>query len=236
MMGWMHDTLNYFKEDPVNRKYYHNQITFSLVYGFTENFMLPLSHDEVVHGKGAIIDRMPGDEWQRFANLRLLYSYMFTHPGTKLLFMGNEFGQTTEWKLEAGLQWWLLDHEIHRGLQGLIADLNQYYKNTPAIYEKQFSPDGFEWVSNDDGENSILAYIRKGKEDQKMQLVVCNFTPVIRENFNIGVIKAGQWREILNSDNKKYGGSGIKNEGLFTANEVGSHHKPFSLTVTLPPL
>ena len=236
MMGWMHDTLNFFKEDPVHRKYHHDQITFSLVYGFTENFMLPLSHDEVVHGKGSIIDRMPGDEWQRFANLRLLYSYMFTHPGTKLLFMGNEFGQTTEWNLEDGLQWWLLDHEVHRGIQNFIADLNQYYKNTPAIYEKQFSPDGFEWISNDDGENSMLAYIRKGTDEYKMQLVICNFTPVVRENFDIGVIKAGQWREILNSDSKKYGGSGIKNEGIFTANKKGSHHKPFSLTLTLPPL
>ena len=236
MMGWMHDTLNYFKEDSINRKYHHNHITFSLVYSFVENFMLPLSHDEVVYGKGPIIDRMPGDEWQRFANLRLLYSYMFTHPGTKLLFMGNEFGQTTEWSLDTGLQWGLLDHDLHRNLQGLLADLNQYYKNTPAIYEKQFFPEGFEWVSSDDGENSMIAYIRKGVEGQKMQLVVCNFTPVVRENFNIGVIKAGQWREILNSDNKKYGGSGVKNEGIFTTNEWGTHHKPFSLTITLPPL
>ena len=236
MMGWMHDTLNYFKEDPVNRKYHHNQITFSLVYGFSENFMLPLSHDEVVHGKGAIIDRMPGDEWQRFANLRLLYGYMFTHPGTKILFMGNEFGQTTEWKLEAGLQWWKLDHGVHQNLQKFIADLNAYYKSTPAIYEKQFLPEGFEWVSNDDYENSMIAYIRKGTTEDKMQLVVCNFTPVVRENFNIGVPKAGTWREILNSDNKKYGGSGIENKGIIQSNDFGTHHKPYSLNITLPPL
>jgi len=236
MMGWMHDTLNYLTEDSINRKYHHNKITFSLVYSFSENFMLPLSHDEVVHGKGPIIDRMPGDEWQRFANLRLLYSYMFTHPGTKLLFMGNEFGQTTEWSLDNGLQWGLLEQDLHRNLQELLADLNQYYKNTPAIYEKQFLPEGFEWVSSDDGENSMIAYIRKGVEGQKIQLVVCNFTPVVRENFNIGVIKAGQWREILSSDNKKYGGSGVKNEGVFMTNEWGTHDKPFSLTITLPPL
>ena len=164
MMGWMHDTLNYFKNDPIHRKHHHGTITFSMVYGFSENFMLPLSHDEVVHGKGAIIDRMSGDEWQRFSNLRLLYSYMFTHPGTKLLFMGNEFGQTSEWQPERGLEWGLTKYEYHQGVQKLIKDLNNYYKTTPAIYQKQFSPQGFEWITYDDADNSMIAYIRKRRK------------------------------------------------------------------------
>ena len=236
MMGWMHDTLNYFKQDPINRKYHHNEITFSLVYGFSENFMLPLSHDEVVYGKGTIIDRMPGDEWQRFANLRLLYSYMFTHPGTKLLFMGDEIGQTSEWSIAKGVVWWLTEHHFHKGVQLLIQDLNQYYKNTPALYQKQFSLDGFEWVSHEDGENSILVYLRKGDSQHKPQLVVCNFTPVVREAFNIGTPLAGQWKEVLNSDEEKYGGSGIKNEQSISTNNFGWHGKAFSLTIKVPPL
>ncbi len=236
MMGWMHDTLSYFKHDPVHRKYHHNEITFSLVYGFSENFMLPLSHDEVVHGKGAIIDRMTGDEWQRFSNLRLLYSYMFTHPGTKLLFMGNEFGQTSEWKLEKGLEWWLTEHQYHKGLQKLVKDLNAYYKKTPAIYQNQFSPKGFEWVTHDDAANSMIAYIRKGLPEDKMQLVICNFTPVVREHYKIGTLKGGQWKEVLNSDNEKYGGSGISNKKMLEATAPGWHGKPYALNVKIPPL
>jgi len=236
MMGWMHDTLNYFNRAPIYRQYHHNEITFSLVYGFSENFMLPLSHDEVVYGKGAIIDRMPGDEWQRFANLRLMYAYMFTHPGTNLLFMGDEFGQTTEWSIEKGVEWWLTEHHTHKGIQTLIQDLNAYYKNTPAIYQKQFSQDGFEWISHEDGANSMIAYLRKGNSEHKPQLVVCNFTPLVRDAFNIGTPFGGKWKEILNSDDEKYGGSGIRNEGTLVVNDFGWHGKSHSLTIKIPPL
>jgi len=236
MMGWMHDTLNYFKQEPVHRKYHHNEITFSLAYSFSENFMLPLSHDEVVYGKGPIIDRMPGDEWQRFANLRMMYAYMFTHPGTNLLFMGDELGQTTEWRIKEGVEWSLTQYPLHQGIQKLLQDLNNYYKNTPAIYEKQFSHEGFEWVSNDDGENSMIAYIRKGNWEHKDQLVVCNFTPVVREEFNIGVNQKGEWKEVLNSDDRKYGGSGIHNETPLTAHNTPWHGKAQALTMTIPPL
>ncbi len=236
MMGWMHDTLNYFNRETIYRQYHHNEITFSLVYGFSENFMLPLSHDEVVYGKGAIIDRMPGDEWQKFANLRLMYAYMFTHPGTNLLFMGDEFGQTTEWSIERGVEWGLTEHFMHKGVQMLIEDLNAYYKNTPAIYQKQFSPDGFEWISHEDGANSMIAYLRKGDSEHKPQLVVCNFTPLVRDTFNIGTPFGGKWKEILNSDDKKYGGSGVKNEGVLAVNDFGWHGKEHSLTIKIPPL
>jgi len=237
MMGWMHDTLNYMNLDPVHRKYHHNEITFSLVYGFSENFMLPLSHDEVVHGKGAIISRMPGDEWQKFANLRLLYSYMYTHPGTKLLFMGNEFGQTFEWNIERGLEWWLLDHKVHQGVQKLVQDLNNFYKNNPALYEKQFSPEGFEWVSHNDGENSIIAFLRRGNTPDKVQLIVCNFTPVVREIFRIGTPEdVDNWKEVFNSDHVEYGGSGIRNNELIQANSLGWHGKPLSIEIKIPPL
>lgn len=236
MMGWMHDTLNYFKREPIYRKFHHNEITFSLAYAFSENFMLPLSHDEVVYGKGAIIDRMPGDEWQKFANLRMLYAYMFTHPGTNLLFMGDELAQRTEWSIERGVEWGLTKLPRHQGLQLLIQDLNKYYKETPAIYQNQFAQEGFEWVSHDDGENSMIAYIRKGNSEHKHQLVVCNFTPVVREAFKIGVTGKGKWKEILNSDAKKYGGSGVCNEKLLVANDTSWHGKTYSLTMTIPPL
>jgi len=236
MMGWMHDTLNYFNRETIYRQYHHNEITFSLVYGFSENFMLPLSHDEVVYGKGAIIDRMPGDEWQKFANLRLMYAYMFTHPGTNLLFMGDEFGQTTEWSIEKGVEWWLTEHSTHKGIQTLIQDLNVYYKNTPAIYQKQFSPDGFEWLSHEDSANSMIAFLRKGDSEHKPQLVVCNFTPLVRDTFNVGIPFDGKWKEVLNSDDEKYGGSGIKNEGALARNDFGWHGKKYSLTIKIPPL
>ncbi|MEO0340577.1 MAG: 1,4-alpha-glucan branching protein GlgB, partial [Bacteroidota bacterium] len=206
MMGWMHDTLNYFKRDPVHRKFHHGEITFSLIYAFTENFMLPLSHDEVVHGKGPLIDRMPGDEWQRFANLRLLFGYMYTHPGTKLLFMGGEFGQTSEWNIENGLEWWLLDHAPHQGVQNWVKALNKYYNGSKALYEKQFSNDGFEWVDHGDADNSFLSYIRKGEDDEKPVVVICNFTPVSKWPYRLGVPFGGTWKEVLNSDAKEFGG------------------------------
>ncbi len=208
MMGWMHDTLNYLSKDPIHRKYHQNEITFSLIYAFTENFMLPLSHDEVVHGKGALMDRMPGDEWQRFANLRLMYTYMYTHPGTKLLFMGSEFGQTSEWSIERGLDWWLLQYEPHKGVKSLIKDLNKLYVNTPQLYDQQFTHDGFKWMLENNADDSIIAYTRHGDDPKsKPILVICNFTPAIRRSYKIGVPVAGKYRELLNSDAKKYGGS-----------------------------
>ena len=236
MMGWMHDTLHFFQEDPVNRKYHHDKITFSLVYSFSENFMLPLSHDEVVYGKGALLDRMPGDEWQRFANLRLLYGYMFTHPGTKLLFMGGEIGQPSEWSIEKGVEWWLTEHATHKGIQSLIKDLNQFYKNTPALYQKQFEPDGFEWIEHHDNENNFLAYVRKGVDSQSNQLILCNFTPVTRKNFRVGVPDNGTWKEVFNTDDLKYNGSGTLNLTPIEADSIGWHGRTHSISINLPPL
>jgi len=236
MMGWMHDTLKYFSEDPINRKYHQGKITFSLVYAFSENFMLPLSHDEVVYGKGALIDRMPGDEWQKFANLRLLFGYMFTHPGTKLFFMGGEIGQTTEWSIKRGVEWWLTEHAPHKGVQTMVKDLNTYYKNTPALYEKQFEPDGFEWVEHHDAESSFIAYLRKGEAGTAVQLVVCNFTPIIRNGFRVGVPEKGVWKEVFNTDDIKYNGSGVLNPGKLVANELPWHGQSHSISIELPPL
>ncbi|MFN7117220.1 MAG: 1,4-alpha-glucan branching protein GlgB [Saprospiraceae bacterium] len=236
MMGWMHDTLNYFKEDPVYRKFHHNKITFSIIYAFTENFMLPLSHDEVVHGKGSLIQRMPGDEWQKFANLRTLFGYMFTHPGTKLLFMGGEFGQTSEWNIERGLEWWLTQFNYHHGMQEWIKKLNELYKNTPALYKKQFSAEGFEWIDISDYQNSVLSYLRKGEEGDTPVVVVCNFTPVLRETYKIGVPSDGKWKEVLNSDLKDFGGSGYHVNENLEAVEDDWHSRKHSLTIKLPPM
>jgi 1,4-alpha-glucan branching enzyme len=236
MMGWMHDTLNYFKQDPIHRQYHHNEITFSLVYAFSENFMLPLSHDEVVHGKGALIDRMPGDEWQKFANLRMLYGYMFTHPGTQLIFMGGEFGQTSEWNIEKGLEWWLTEHKPHQGMQTWIKALNIYYKHTPALHELQFSPESFQWVDHGDYQNSTLSYLRYGKDQDKPVLVINNFTPVIRENYKIGVPLKGQWVEVLNSDSEEVGGTGVCNDKPVQTIQETMHGRPYTIEVTLPPL
>lgn len=208
MMGWMHDTLQYFAKEPIYRKHHQNDLTFSMTYAFTENFMLPLSHDEVVYGKHSILGRMPGDEWQRFANLRLLYCYMFTHPGTNLLFQGAEFGQSEEWNFQQSLDWHLLQYEPHKGVQALIKDLNTLYKNEPALYEKQFSGDGFEWIDYNDSENSVLVYIRKGNDETNDLVIACNMTPVPRENYKMGVPRKGKLKEIFNSDLKKYFGSG----------------------------
>ncbi|MEL7122628.1 MAG: 1,4-alpha-glucan branching protein GlgB, partial [Bacteroidota bacterium] len=208
MMGWMHDTLNYFKVDPFFRKYHHNQITFSLIYAFSENFLLPLSHDEVVHGKGSLINRMPGNEYDRFANLRLLYGYMYTHPGTKLLFMGGEFGQTTEWNIESGLDWDLLQYPFHSTLKEWVKHLNHYYNESEVLIDRQFDPKGFEWVDHGDYEKSLLTYMRKGKTDDDLVVVACNFTPVVREKYTMGVPVAGKWKEVMNSDFKEFGGSG----------------------------
>ena len=238
MMGWMHDTLSYFKHEPVHRSYHHGEITFSLMYAFTENFMLPLSHDEVVHGKGPLIDRMPGDEWQKFANLRLMYGYMYTHPGTQLLFMGGEFGQTSEWNIEAGLQWGLLEHPPHQGAKAWIQDLNAFYRKTSALYEKQFDPSGFEWIDHNDSRHSSLSYLRRGNDPDDMAIVVCNFTPVVRENFRVGVPAEGTYQEVLNSDDKKYYGSGQNlNPKKLTAQEGEWNGRPYYLELEkLPPL
>lgn len=238
MMGWMHDTLSYFKHEPVHRSYHHGEVTFSLMYAFTENFMLPLSHDEVVHGKGPLIDRMPGDQWQKFANLRLMYGYMYTHPGTQLLFMGGEFGQTSEWSIEKGLDWDLLAHPPHEGAKAWIQDLNAFYRKTSALYEKQFDPSGFEWIDHNDNEHSSLSYLRRGNDPDDIAIVVCNFTPVVRENFRVGVPGKGTYQEMLNSDDKKYFGSGQNlNSKKLTAKEGEWNGRPYYIELDkLPPL
>lgn len=236
MMGWMHDTLKYFQKDPIYRKYHHGEITFSLIYAFSENFMLPLSHDEVVHGKGPLIDRMPGDEWQRFANLRLLFGYMFMHPGTQLLFMGGEFGQTSEWSIEKGLEWWLLQFDYHQGVRQWVSHLNDYYRNTPALFEKQFDPEGFEWIDHGDWENSLLSFLRKGDDPEKPLIVVCNFTPVTRESYKVGVPFQGTYKEVLNSNAETFGGTGhLQNDTVET--HIGEWNgRPFHLDIQLPAL
>lgn len=236
MMGWMHDTLEYFAKDPVYRKYHQNDITFSLAYAFSENFMLPLSHDEVVYGKNSILGRMPGDEWQRFANLRLLFGYMFTHPGTKLVFMGTEFGQYNEWNFQESLDWNLLEFKPHKDFQNYYKALNTFYKNTPALFEKGFSNEGFEWISYDDHENCVISYIRKGKDSKNDVIVVCNLTPTIRENYRIGVPKNGKLKELFNSDSKVFGGSGVANNKLIKIKKEPWNGKAFSIEITLPPL
>ncbi|HUN75237.1 MAG TPA: 1,4-alpha-glucan branching protein GlgB [Steroidobacteraceae bacterium] len=235
-MGWMHDTLKYFQTDPIFRKYQHNALTFSIWYAFTENFILPLSHDEVTHGKGSLIGKMSGDEWQQFANLRLLYGYMWGHPGKKLLFMGCEFGQRREWQHEESLEWHVLQHPLHAGVQSWVRDLNRYYRDTPALYELDFSQDGFEWIDANDWEASVIAFLRKSRTPGREVLVVCNFTPVVRENYRVGVPRGGFWRERLNSDATIYGGGGQGNLGGVEAAPLPSHGRFHSLSLRLPPL
>ena len=236
MMGWMHDTLLYFAKDPIYRKHHHNEITFSLAYAFTEKFMLPLSHDEVVYGKRSLLGRMPGDEWQRFANLRLLFGYMFTHPGTKLIFQGGEFGQSDEWNFSQSLDWHLLQYKPHKGLQAFMKELNGFYKNHPALYEKAFSADGFEWINYGDFENSVISYIRKGHDEENDLITVCNFTAVVRKNYEIGLPRAGKLKQVFNSDFKKFFGSGVSNSKEIAIREKEVLGKPFSAQITLPPL
>jgi 1,4-alpha-glucan branching enzyme len=236
MMGWMHDTLQYFKKDPVYRKFHQNEITFSIMYAFTENFMLPLSHDEVVHGKGSLLGRMPGDEWNRFANLRTMFSYMFTHPGTKLLFMGGEFGQSSEWNHDRSLDWHLMEYGVHKGVYALVSDLNKLYKSEPALYELGFDARGFEWVDYGDRDSSIIIYLRKGLRKEDQLLVVCNFASATRHNYRLGVPVRGSWKEVFSSDDLKYSGSGVLNQGLLVTKPVKYHNKSYSFTVTIPPL
>jgi 1,4-alpha-glucan branching enzyme len=235
-MGWMHDTLEFFKTDPIYRKYQHGQLTFSAWYSFSENFMLSLSHDEVVHGKGSLLGKMPGDDWRKFANLRLLFGYMFAHPGKKLLFMGGEIAQWREWAHEESLEWHLLDHEHHSGMQRWVRDLNSAYRGEPALHELDFQTEGFEWVDFTDWEQSIISFLRLGTSPRDVALVVCNFTPVPRYNYRVGVPRGGFWREILNSDAKMYGGSGQGNFGGVEASPVPCHGRFYSLPLVLPPL
>jgi 1,4-alpha-glucan branching enzyme len=235
-MGLMHDTLAYFGQDPIYRRYHHDQLTFSLWYAFHENFVLPLSHDEVVHGKGSLLGRMPGDDWQKFANLRALFGYMWTHPGKKLLFMGGEFGQWCEWSHEQSLDWHLLQYPLHQGLHNFMQDLNRLYRTEPALHQRDFEQEGFAWVDVHDWEASIISYLRKGRDADDVILVVCNLTPVPRHNYRVGVPSAGLWREQLNSDATLYGGSGMGNLGGAEAAPVGAHGHYHSLTITLPPL
>ncbi len=234
-MGWMHDTLAYMKEDPVYRKYHHGELTFSLIYAFNENFVLPLSHDEVVYGKGSIIGKMPGDDWQMFANLRTLYGYMWAHPGKKLLFMGGEFGQRREWTHEGELEWWVSGLPEHAGIKRLIGDLNRVYRHEAALHEVDFSPAGFEWVDVGNAEMSIISFLRKSASGAPL-LVVCNFTPVPRSNFLVGVPERGLWRELINTDARDYGGAGWGNLGAVESVPVGSNGRVESLNLTLPPL
>jgi 1,4-alpha-glucan branching enzyme len=235
-MGWMNDTLRYMRKDPIHRKHHQNDLTFSLIYAFTENFTLPLSHDEVVHGKGALLSQMPGDMWQKFANLRLLYSYMWTHPGKKLLFMGGELGMWNEWNHDDGPQWELLDFETHRGIQQLVADLNKIVNENKALHELDFSHEGFEWIDCMNGETSSLAYLRKGRNGAAPILVCSNFTPVVRHNYRVGVPHGGFWREIFNSDSSAYAGSNVGNYPGVQTTGQGEHGRPDSVLLTMPPL
>ena len=236
MMGWMHDTLDYFAKEPVYRKHHQNDLTFSLNYAFTENFMLPLSHDEVVYGKKSIVNKMPGDEWQKFGNLRLMYSLMYTHPGTKLLFQGGEFGQTSEWNFNGSLDWHLLEYDVHKGAQSLVRDLNKLYKKEPALHQKQFSHEGFEWIDHGDHQNSVMSYIRKGNDEKDNVIVVLNLTPVPRECYRIGLPKAGTLKEIFNSDAKNYNGTGDFNNKSLKSDEKEWNNRKNSIELSLPPL
>ncbi len=235
-MGWMHDTLEYFSKDPVHRKYHQNQLTFSIWYAFFENFLLPLSHDEVVHGKGSLLHAMPGDDWQKFAGLRSLFGYMYTHPGKKLLFMGGEFGQRDEWYHERSLDWHLLEFPYHQGLQQWVQDLNHLYTREPALHQKDFDTDGFEWIDFHDADNSIISFLRRGARPEDLVLVVCNFTSVIRPGYLVGVPANGCWLEIMNSDAEVYGGSGTGNHGQAEATAGPAQNRPYALSLTLPPL
>ena len=235
-MGWMNDTLKYFSTNPIHRKYEHNKLTFSLIYAFTENFLLPFSHDEVVHGKNSLLHKMPGDLWQQFANLRLLYSYQYAHPGKKLLFMGQEFAQRAEWSEARSLDWHLLQHDSHRGVQHMVADLNRFYAAEPALHEVEFDWQGFEWIDANDGDNSVLSFIRRGRTPGDFLVVVLNATPVVRQGYRIGVPEAGAYREVFNSDADRYGGSNVGNLGAVRAESIAHMGRPYSVELTLPPL
>jgi 1,4-alpha-glucan branching enzyme len=235
-MGWMHDTLLYMSREPVHRKFHHNELSFRMLYAFTENFVLPLSHDEVVHGKGSLVGKMPGDDWQKFANLRLLFGYMYGQPGKKLMFMGGEFGQWREWNHDESLDWHLTEHPNHAGLQRFVEDLNKLYRREPALHLRESDWTGFEWIDAGDSINSTVSFMRKADNPDDSIVVVCNFTPVPRHNYRVGVPASGYWRELLNSDAGLYWGSGQGNIGGVDAVPVPYHGKPYSVNLTLPPL
>ncbi len=235
-MGWMHDTLEYMKLDPVHRSHHQHQLSFGIDYAFSENFVLPLSHDEVVHGKGSLLSRMPGDRWQKFANLRAYFGFMWTHPGKKLLFMGGEFGQEREWNHDHSLDWHLTGDPMHRGVQALVRDLNALYRATPSLHQLDCDGAGFEWIDASDTANSIIVFLRKGRDGTPPALVICNFTPVVREAYKVGVPIGGAWTEVMNTDASTYGGSNVGNGGNVDASSDGWHGRPASLTLTLPPL
>ena len=235
-MGWMHDTLEYFRKDPVHRRYHQRNLTFRMLYAFHENFVLPLSHDESVYGKGSLLEKMAGDDWQKFANLRALYGYMYAQPGKKLLFMGGEFAQRREWVHDSSLDWELLDYPAHAGVQRWVRDLNQLYREEPALHERDCDPAGFEWIDCDDAESSVVSLLRKGQSTATLVVAVCNFTPVPRWGYRLGVPRGGFWREALNSDAVEYGGSGVGNLGGVETEPVAHHGRPCSLVLTLPPL
>jgi 1,4-alpha-glucan branching enzyme len=235
-MGWMHDTLGYFQRDPVYRSFHHHELTFSLVYAWNENFILPLSHDEVVHGKGSLLAKMPGDRWQKLANLRSLYAYMWAHPGKKLLFMGGEFAHEVEWSHDRSLDWHLLESAEHSGVQALVRELNRVYRDEPALWEVDFSHDGFRWLEANDAGANVLAFARLSKDGERVVVCICNLAPVPRPGYRVGMPKAGQWREALNTDSTFYGGSDVGNLGGVEATAVAWHDQPYSAEVTLPPL
>jgi 1,4-alpha-glucan branching enzyme len=235
-MGWMHDTLNYISHNPIHRQYHHGELTFRMIYAFNENFVLPLSHDEVVHGKGSLLGRMPGDDWQKFANLRLLYGYMYGMPGKKLLFMGGEFGQWSEWQHDVSLEWHAAESPRHSAVQRWLTALNVCYAHEPALYELDCDPSGFEWIDANDVDLSVISFCRKAKTNGDIILVLCNFTPVPRYNYRVGVPRGGFWRELLNSDAEEHGGSGHGNLGGVEAAPVRFHGRANSLNLTLPPL
>lgn len=235
-MGWMNDTLSYISEDPVHRKYHHDKLTFGMIYGFQENFILPISHDEVVHGKGSLLGRMPGDQWQKFANMRVYYTFMWTHPGKKLLFMGCEFGQENEWNHKQSLDWHLLENPFHEGVRNTVRDLNALYRNTPALHELDCEGQGFDWIDCTDHESSVLSFIRRGHDPKDFVVVVLNFTPVARQPYRIGVPKLGRYKEIFNSDSGHYQGSDLGNGGEVRAQEIPMHGHPYSLELVIPPL
>ncbi len=235
-MGWMHDTLAYLARDPIHRRFHHDQLTFSLIYAFSENFVLPLSHDEVVHGKGSLLAKMPGDPWQRFANLRALYGYMWAHPGKKLLFMGGEIGQEREWDDDGSVDWHLLERPEHAGLQELVRDLNLRYREQPALWEVDFDPAGFRWLEANDADANVIAFARIAADGERSVVCVCNFAPVPRPCYRVGLPAGGPWSEVLNTDEERYGGGGIVNAGVIVAETQAWHDQPFSAEVTLPPL
>jgi 1,4-alpha-glucan branching enzyme len=235
-MGWMHDTLKYMAHDPVHRRHHQDAMAFRQVYAFSENFVMSLSHDEVVHGKGSIIRKMPGDPWQRFANVRLLYAWMYALPGKKLLFMGNEFAQWNEWYHDVQLDWDLLERDEHKGIKTFVADLNRLYAGEKALWQNEFHPSCFEWIDHSDGDRSVFSFLRRDEADDEHLVAVFNFTPVTREFYPVGVTRAGVWHEIFNSDAPAYGGSGRGNLGRVEAKAIPMHGRPASLCVTVPPL